>query len=1072
MTFLIVVLIFAVLLVWAVLSSRIKEVEDRLTRETERRSAAEDAIAELKRRLSNLEPSAPAIPQLAIEEPRSIEQPVPAGEPVAVMPPPLPPPLQEAAPIFAAVEPSFPTPRPIDVLPPPRPRLRDRLRAKIGDQEWEAMVGGSWLNKLGVLLLVIGIALLLGYEFARVGPGGRVATGLGVSLAMLLGGVLIERHPLYTIFGRGLIGGGWAALYFTTYAMHAVKAAKVIDNPYLATALLMAVASGMIVHSLRYRSQAVSGLAYFIAFATLTLSESTPFSVLALIPLAASVLVLAFRFDWFKMAVFGLFATYATCATRPDIGAPLASTQALFASYWLLFEIFDILRLRRRTGPLTAESLILPLNAVGLLTLSAVKWHRSAPAHVYLLLAGCAGLYLASALVRVLLGHRSHGGESTIDRMVSGEYEGPITVSAALAALSIFLRAPGVWIDAGLLIEGEALFLAGVLFGQTYLRQLASAVFTSLLVRLVGVDLPQGTETVVIRKHLWLSWSPAAIVSAAVFYFNRILRGSEGAVYSSTAAALISLVIGYECPQLYVGVAWLIFAALLFELGFRRQKQEFLLQSYVLGALGTGAGLLNNLWIDDPAWHHKWLPIAITAAIHYAVTLRIRFGDANRVREAVSWVTSASACTFLTALAWKLTPGDYLGLVWLVIGAALFLLGTRKVPEQFRSLSYFVSALGFLRLLYFDVLMVHKGGPPAQAISLAACAGVCAAVMAWVFRAADREIEWYRDLNCAASGLFVMTLAWLELPSVVVALAWAVVCLLILEVGFSFSLARFRFVGNLAAYAAFGRLFLANFTNLGSTVHISHRMLTVLPVALSECWIWWRYRAADVPAEEKNLSRIYLYVPPILIFVLMRFELGRSMAVVGWALLCITLFQTGLISKIADLRWQSYVAALLTFWRCWSTNFYIPSSLGGIRTRVLTGAMVIASFYAAQLLAPRTSTESARGLLDRHARTFYCLLASALLAVLLFYEVSGGVLTMAWGVEALALLAAGFPLRDRMQRLSGLFLFMVCVLKLFFYDLRQLETINRIFSFIVLGLILVSVSWIYTRFRDRIQRYL
>jgi len=46
------------------------------------------------------------------------------------------------------------------------------------------------------------------------------------------------------------------------------------------------------------------------------------------------------------------------------------------------------------------------------------------------------------------------------------------------------------------------------------------------------------------------------------------------------------------------------------------------------------------------------------------------------------------------------------------------------------------------------------------------------------------------------------------------------------------------------------------------------------------------------------------------------------------------------------------------------------------------------------------------------------------------------------------------------------------VLKLFLYDLRQLETVNRILSFIVLGLILVGVSWMYTRFRGRIQRYL
>jgi uncharacterized membrane protein len=139
---------------------------------------------------------------------------------------------------------------------------------------------------------------------------------------------------------------------------------------------------------------------------------------------------------------------------------------------------------------------------------------------------------------------------------------------------------------------------------------------------------------------------------------------------------------------------------------------------------------------------------------------------------------------------------------------------------------------------------------------------------------------------------------------------------------------------------------------------------------------------------------------------------------------------------------------------------------------VLTGAIVVASFYCAQLLSPRDSEDPGLSPLDRHARTFYSLLGSVLLAALLFYEVSGSVLTMAWSLEAIALLVAGFPLRDRLQRLSGLFLFLVCVLKLFLYDLRQLETINRILSFIVLGLLLVGVSWIYTRFRDRIQHYL
>lgn len=76
------------------------------------------------------------------------------------------------------------------------------------------------------------------------------------------------------------------------------------------------------------------------------------------------------------------------------------------------------------------------------------------------------------------------------------------------------------------------------------------------------------------------------------------------------------------------------------------------------------------------------------------------------------------------------------------------------------------------------------------------------------------------------------------------------------------------------------------------------------------------------------------------------------------------------------------------------------------------------------------------------------------------------------GVAALACLAAGFPSRERILRLEGLGLFALCILKLFIYDLRNLETAYRILSFIALGAFLLGVSLIYTRFRTQIQRYL
>lgn len=934
---------------WIVVSNRFRRLEQRL-------SDQDATISRLRRRIDELEPPKAAPPPV----------PKPVAEPVHV--PVLPPPIP-AVPLArpASVEPPH---LPPPIPEPPRETTAAWLRRSVGDQEWEAMVGGNWLNKVGVLVLVIGIALFLGYTFTRMGPAGRVAIGLGVSLAMLIGGVLVERKALYRVFARGLIGGGWAALYFTAYAMHAVAAARVIENGYAGSALLLAVAAGMIAHSLRYRSQTVSGLAYFIAFGTLALADSTPFSVLAMIPLAASLLVLAYRFGWYQMAVFGTLATYGTCASRPDAGSPLGSTQALFAVYWVLFEAFDLMRLRRRdAGPNDASSsasLILPFNALGFLGLSIVKWHRAAPPNVWQFVAAAAALYLASALLRVFLAGPADERTPALQRIAAGRYEGPITLAAVLAGFSIALRAQGLWVNTGWLIEAELLFLAGWWFDQTYLRRLSAVGFGVLLAKLAGADVPAG-GSVVLVGHTWMRWTPVAAASAAIFYINRILRVAEGVVFSSAGSALVALIIFFEVPQLYGGAAWLLFGALLLELGLRIRKAEFRYQGYAAGVLGL------------------------------------------------------------------------------------------------------------INVLYLHVVLAERESPRSEWISLTAAALICGAVVARLFRAMperipDVERSVGRDMAAAGATVFLMTLAWLELPPVLVALAWAAISLVLLETGFATPLLSFRVIGNITAAAVIGRLFLANFTDLGNTLRLSHRILTVGPIVVSQYYVWWRYRRVEISAAEKTLARLYLYAPAILTLALMRFELGRTVTVVGWAVFGLVLYRIGMLRQLVDLRWQSLAIAALAFWRSWSTNFYIAGSLAGIGGRVLTGAAVILAFYVAQLLSPRDPREA--GFFDRHARTIYSLLASVLLAVLLFYEVSGGMLTLAWGVEAVALLAIGFPLRDRLQRLTGLFLFLVCVLKLFLYDFRQLETLNRIVSFIALGAILVSVSWIYTRFRGRIQRYL
>ncbi len=135
------------------------------------------------------------------------------------LPEPVPVPVASASsPLF---EESTPV-EPADVEP---------VRQAPTGQGWEAALGGSWLNKIGVLLVVVGLVLFIRYSFGMLGPAGRVAVSVAVSASMLTAGAVLERREKYRVAARGLIGGGWAGLYATTFAAHAIEAARVIDKP-------------------------------------------------------------------------------------------------------------------------------------------------------------------------------------------------------------------------------------------------------------------------------------------------------------------------------------------------------------------------------------------------------------------------------------------------------------------------------------------------------------------------------------------------------------------------------------------------------------------------------------------------------------------------------------------------------------------------------------------------------------------------------------------------------------------------------------------------------------------------
>ncbi|MGO9227653.1 MAG: DUF2339 domain-containing protein [Bryobacteraceae bacterium] len=1085
-----------------ILSQRVADLKERVAM-VSRNQVRPSELAELCRRVYRLEgaaaemkaghsaqaheaPAAEPQPAAAPKpEPEFQPAPEPKPAPVPAPPPPLPVEVspESPRPSLKPERPPLPAPVPLpSFLAPPFVAQPEPVRPSRSSEEWEAVVGGNWLNKLGVFVLVVAIALFLDFSFAKMGPAGRSADGLAISLAMLLGGVLLERRARYVVFGRGLIGGGWAGLYFTTYAMQALDAAKVIHNPLLGGILLLGVAAGMVLHSLRYRVQALTVLAYFMAFAALAITDVTALSVIALIPLAGSLLIVAYRFSWSGMALFGLAATYGTCALKGDNGAPLWTAQIVFAAYWLLFESYDLLRARRRSNH-PAEQAILPLNALGFAALSYAKWSAARPADIYLLVAGIGAAYLADTILRAYL--RPPGSfppeTVTLERIFAGGYEGPITLAAVCSVVAAVLKLHGQTVNTVMLAEAEALFLAGLVFRQDYPRRLAGTLFGGLGLKLLFTDIPDAGIARFAGRTLQ-DWTPTALLAALVSYANRGLRKSAR-TYSFAASALVALVLGYEISLRHLGVAWLGFGALLFLFGWRFRLFDFRLQAYLAGVLALGAVWLHQVevWAGTvPPWPYAWIPLAVTAAVAYATALCALRSAADRLGEteriALQAFASAVASAAAAALLWKVVPAIYLGPAWMALALLVLELGMQGWTSEMRTHGHVLATLGAGQVLFFTVLPLHPIGRTDERIAIG-----CAALLAYVFaarffaaqpdQASRRESRGAVNVASACGSLFVSIELWALLNPLAVAPAWALFALLLAELGLRADLPGVRAQGHVVSAAAFGRLFFANLEPAGYSYGVSHRLLNVGVVIAAHYFEWRRQGrwSERLRAWEASLRRLYLYTAAALMVVLVYLELRPPFIEVGWAVLALLLLVVGRSRNLSDLRYQSYALAAVAFGRALALEFDPAQTFASVEQRIAAGILVIGCLFVAQLFLPQSQEKDAS---EPGARLFYSLLATGLATALLYREVSGSMLTVAWGIEGAVLLGAGFPLRDRTLRLFGLALFLICIGKLFFYDLSALETLYRIMSFFVLGVILVGVSWIYTRFRDHIQRYL
>ncbi len=992
------------------LQRRVGQLEEMIVLLTDRVRVVENGT----RRAEEAEPiMRPRVPLGAVPTVERVVQtpplpPAPPPAPQPARPSVTPPPIPQA---------SIPT-MPLPEILAPEPSLADRLRKWLGDEEWETIVGGSLLNKLGGVILVIGIALFLGFSFSHMSPAGRTGIAALASAAVLGAGVWIERRERYKVFARGFIGAGWAGIYATSYAAWALPAAKIIGDPFTGSLIMLAAAAGMVLHALTYRSEAVTAVAWSAAFAALAVTPSSPFAVMSLIPVAVSILYLSARFEWYSMPLFALASTYLTCISRGHSGAPLEQTQPLFFAYWLLFEGFDLLRTKRRVVTGGVEW-IYPLNLTGFLCLSYLAWNQQAANRLWQAAACGAVLFLADALARALVRPPAsfREDEGLAQRMRAGSYESSIFVSAVLTALGIVGRVTGVWMSVSLAMEAELLYLAGVKLELRFLRRLGISAFMHSLLRIGFVGDPLG-KSIVLGHATW-NWTPPALLHAGLFYVNRALR-QPNVVMSSVAGALVAAAIAFELPVAWTGPAWLAFAMVLFEIGYRRREQEFRLQSFVLLAAGVVA----------TATRTEWQPLAIGLALVYGCTLRTKW---ILFDEAAECGLAGSGASIL--LAWLLlfhtVPQDYVALAWCGLAVVVLELGNQELPAAMRMCRVPAAAVALPALFATHGWDVAKFPAPPVWISYFGVGGL--ALLA-VWRTWRNRIERHAMIGVAIAAL--MAGVWMVTPDSWVTVIWVTMALALLESG----------IAKWLAFATFVPIYVRL---LG--VDVADPLVVAAPAGIAAIyWLWHRMR------QEQRVALWIFRAALIPLASLIAEKCGTDRAAVGWMSVALVLYFVSQRFDLADARRQSGLLALCAFVAAVMTDIDPPRLW-------ITGSSV-AALYACQYLARRFD--------DRQTNTAWSITGTLLLCAVLYGKISGSLLTVSWGLESLSLLSIGFAARERILRLQGLALLLLCILKLFVYDLRNLETMYRILSFVALGLILLAVSWIYTRFKDYIHRLL
>jgi uncharacterized membrane protein len=272
--------------------------------------------------------------------------------------------------------------------------------------EWEALIGGNWLNRIGAIALTLGIGFFLKYAFDNnwIKQGAQVGIGVTLGVALL---AFARRTAVqgYAVFAQGLVGAGLAILYLSIYASYNFYDLVGLPEAFVALAVVIAVA---FYQSLYYDSLVVAILAWGGGFLTPFLLSSSSGSAagvtLYVVLLDVGILGIVLKKDaWGALEGLSLAATYAVYLTwflTSYNSSQIVTAAIALTLFWLVFYALDVWRIRVGAPSfLTVRAKVASANTVayyGFMFALVFPSHRSAMGFITL---GVGAVYFSTILV-------------------------------------------------------------------------------------------------------------------------------------------------------------------------------------------------------------------------------------------------------------------------------------------------------------------------------------------------------------------------------------------------------------------------------------------------------------------------------------------------------------------------------------------------------------------------------------------------------------------------------------------------------------------------------------------------